>query len=88
MLLILRLLPAVPPCRLVEELVQTAHNDRINDLAFPFGFSDVFATCGIGYIRVWHLSTCRELLRISVPNLEARCVTFSTVGFSTQRALA
>ncbi len=67
-------------CRFVEELVQTAHSERVNDMAFPHEFSDVFATCGVGYIRVWHLATCRELLRISVPNLEAHCVTFSMVG--------
>ena len=65
--------------RFVEELVQTSHSEKVNDLAFPHEFSDVFATCGLGYIRVWHLATCRELLRINVPNLEAHCVSFSTV---------
>ena len=59
--------------------MQTSHSERVNDLAFPYEFSDVFATCGLGCIRIWHLTTCRELLRISVPNLEAHCVTFSTV---------
>lgn len=52
----------------------------MNDLAFPYEFSEVFATCGVGFIRIWHLASCRELLRISVPNLEAHCVTFSTVS--------
>ncbi len=41
--------------------------------------SEVFATAGMGYIRVWHLATCRELLRIAVPNLECFCVSFATV---------
>ncbi|GAX75920.1 hypothetical protein CEUSTIGMA_g3363.t1 [Chlamydomonas eustigma] len=66
--------------KLVEELVQTAHSEKVNGLAFPHEFSEVFATCGVGYIRVWHLATCRELLRISVPNLEAHCVAFSVDG--------
>lgn len=65
-----------------EELVQTSHSDKINDLSFPHEFSDVFTTCGLGSIRVWHLQTCRELLRINVPNLEAHCVAFSTDGKS------
>ena len=72
--------PSCPACRLTEELVQTAHNDKINDLAFPVEYSDVFATCGTGYIRVWHLTTCRELLRVIVPNLECHCVTFASVS--------
>ncbi len=60
--------------------MQTSHSEKVNDLAFPHEFSEVFATCGVGYIRVWHLATCRELLRISVPNLEAHCVAFSMDG--------
>jgi len=68
--------------KLTSELVQTAHDSPINDLCFPTEYSDVFATCGVGHIRVWHLGSCRELLRISVPNLEARCVIFSTDGKS------
>lgn len=66
--------------KFVEELVQTAHSEKINSLTFPAEYSEVFATCGVGYIRVWHLQSCRELLRISVPNLEAHCVTFSMVS--------
>ncbi|GLC39328.1 Cilia- and flagella-associated protein 52 [Pleodorina starrii] len=66
--------------RLKEELIQTAHADKINGLAFPHEYSEVFATCGTGFIRLWHLTTCRELLRISVPNLECHCVTFTTDG--------
>lgn len=67
---------------MTEQLVQTAHMDKVNDLAFPYEYSEVFATCGIGYIRVWHLQTCRELLRIAVPNLECHCVAFTPDGKS------
>lgn len=62
------------------ELILTSHDSKINDLSFPFEFSDVFATCGIGNIRIWHLATSRELLRISVPNLECKCVSFTDDG--------
>jgi WD40 repeat protein len=67
-------------CRFADELLQTAHSEKINALAFPHEYSEVFATAGVGCIRVWHLTTCRELLRIAVPNLECHCVTFSTVS--------
>lgn len=59
--------------------MQTAHSDKISGLAFPHQYGEVFATCSLGCIRVWHLRGCRELLRISLPNLECRCVTFAPV---------
>lgn len=68
-----------PRRRLSEELLQTSHPDRINALAFPAGYSEVFATAAPGCIRVWHLDSCRELLRISVPNLECKCLAFAVV---------
>lgn len=67
---------------LKEELVQTAHSDKINCLAFPREYSEVFATCALGCIRLWHLITCRELLRINVPNLDCHCVAFMPDGKS------
>lgn len=71
------------PCRrFSQELVQTAHADKINSLAFPVGLSDVFATSSFGCVRVWHLPTCRELLRISMPNLDCKCVAFAPDGKS------
>jgi hypothetical protein len=59
--------------------VQTAHSDKIFGLAFPASYGEVFATCSAGGIRVWHLAGCRELLRISLPNLDCKCVTFAPV---------
>ena len=68
------------PCRLSPELIQTAHSDHVNGLAFPSAYSEVFATCANGGVRVWHLDGCRELLRIALPNLECKCVAFSPVS--------
>eukprot|EP00891_Asterochloris_glomerata_P001613 jgi/Astpho2/1613/Aster-07933 len=62
------------------ELLQTAHSQKITDLAFPHLYSEVFATCSFGEIRVWHLHSRRELLRISVPNLGCTCVAFMQNG--------
>lgn len=67
-------------CRLEFELVQTAHSEKVSDLAFPAGYGEVFATASVGCIRVWHLLTCRELLRINVPNLTCNCVIFAPVS--------
>jgi hypothetical protein len=68
-------------CRFEEQTVQTAHSDKISGLAFPDQYGEVFATCSLGCIRVWHLKGCRELLRISLPNLECRCITFAPVSY-------
>lgn len=39
---------------LTPELRNTCHYDRINDVAFPFGYSDVFATASMNEIRIWN----------------------------------
>ncbi|CAD7696135.1 unnamed protein product [Ostreobium quekettii] len=65
---------AVKEMRFTSELLQTAHSDKVNDLALLGDSSDVFVTCGLGNVRLWHLDTCREVLRIRVPNLECHCV--------------
>jgi hypothetical protein len=62
------------------QLVQTAHSEAVTGLAFPAGYGEVFATASVGGIRVWHLPTCRELLRIAVPNLTCSAVIFAPVG--------
>jgi len=52
----------------------------VNDLAFPRGYSELFATCSAADIRLWHMATGSELLRIQVPNLECNCITFNPKG--------
>jgi WD40 repeat protein len=64
------------------ELRNTCHFARINDVAFPRGYSELFATCSANDIRVWHARTRNELLRIQVPNLECLCITFAPDGKS------
>jgi cilia- and flagella-associated protein 52 len=39
---------------LTPELRNTCHYDKINDVAFPIGYSDVFATCSVAEIRIWN----------------------------------
>ncbi len=60
-------------------MLQTSPPSSVHDVAFPHEYSEVFAACGLGEIRVWHLHSRRELLRISVPNLDCRCVAFMQV---------
>ena len=61
-------------------LISTAHSAPIRQIAFPAHFSEVFASCSAEQIRVWHAPTCRELLRIQVPNLVCHCLAFSASG--------
>lgn len=48
------------------ELRWSCHWDRINDVVYPTGYSELFATCSKSDIRVWNARTCTELLRIQV----------------------
>lgn len=64
------------------ELRNTCHYEKINGIAFPAGYSELFATCSINDIRVWNSSTRQELLRIEVPGLECNCVNFMSDGKS------
>ena len=66
----------------LSELVQTCHSQAVNDIAFPKGYSEVFATAGSSDVRVWHVSEARELLRVSCPNVECKCVSFMPDGGS------
>ena len=66
--------------KLQAEMLQTSPPSSVHDVAFPHAYSDVFAACGLGEIRIWHLHSRRELLRMSVPNLDCRCVAFMQVG--------
>jgi len=65
---------------LVAELKTTAHSEHINDVVFPAGYSELFATCSGSDIRVWHSGTLSELLRLQVPNQECNCIAFLPSG--------
>jgi len=67
---------------LTAELRNTCHHERINCVAFPAGYSEVFATCSVTDIRIWNASTRQELLRIQVPNMECFCLDFMRDGRS------
>uniref|UniRef100_A0A7S3LVG9 Cilia- and flagella-associated protein 52 n=1 Tax=Palpitomonas bilix TaxID=652834 RepID=A0A7S3LVG9_9EUKA len=64
------------------QLRSTCHYSRINDIAFPEGYADVFATCSMNDIRVWNSRTGVELLRINVQGVECYCITFMKDGGS------
>lgn len=65
---------------LAVDVRAVGHADRINQVAFPRGTSDLFATCSLNDIRVWQTATGKELLRISVPNKECHCIAFHPDG--------
>lgn len=63
-------------------LKSTCHYSKINDICFPQDSSDVFATASDTDIRIWNAQTCKELVRIALPNLECNCITFKKDGSS------
>lgn len=58
----------------------TCHTSVVYDLAFPHGFSKVFATASKDDVRVWSVDTLQELLRITVRNFTCSGVLFSFDG--------
>ena len=65
---------------LAAEMRSTCHFGKINAVAYPYAYSEVFATCAVEDIRVWNARTCTELLRIRVPNLDCECIAFMKDG--------
>lgn len=43
-------------------------------MTFPYKCSNIFVTCSYETIRVWHLHTSQELLRIEIPNMTCNSV--------------
>jgi WD40 repeat protein len=56
------------------------HFSKVNDICFPEGCSDLFATASDNDIRIWNIHTQQELLRVTVPNLHCRSVVFRKDG--------
>ncbi|XP_057279952.1 cilia- and flagella-associated protein 52 isoform X1 [Pezoporus wallicus] len=65
-----------------EELIAACHNEAVHDIVFPFGISDLFATCSGNDIRVWHTPENRELLRIVIPNVTCHAIEIMRDGKS------
>lgn len=55
---------------------------NLQDVAFPQGASELFATCSKGEIRVWQTLVNRELLRITVPNKVRDAAEWSTLSLA------
>jgi WD40 repeat protein len=68
--------------KLKSELRSTCHNSKINHIAYPYNYSEVFATCSFQEIRIWNAKSRQELLRIQVPNLDCHAVQFMEDGKS------
>jgi len=63
-------------------LKNTCHYSEVNDVCFPENCSSIFATASNNDIRIWNIMNCEELLKITVPNLHCKCLTFNKDGNS------
>ncbi|ORX44654.1 WD40 repeat-like protein [Piromyces finnis] len=63
-------------------LKNTCHFSEVNDVCFPENCSSIFATASNNDIRIWNILNCEELLKITVPNLHCKCLTFNKDGNS------
>ncbi|CAL9700418.1 unnamed protein product [Knipowitschia caucasica] len=64
------------------ELISTSHNSAVKDVAISSGSSELFATCSLEDIRLWHINRPKELLRITVPNMTCNSIDFMIDGHS------
>lgn len=64
------------------EMVVSCHHNKVHDIAFYSGTSNLFATCGAEDIRIWDAKRYRELLRIRKDNLICNAIEFSPDGHS------
>ncbi|CAJ1065978.1 cilia- and flagella-associated protein 52 [Xyrichtys novacula] len=64
------------------ELISTSHSSAVNDVAICFGVSELFVTCSLEDIRLWHINKPKELLHITVPNMTCNCVDVMIDGHS------
>lgn len=64
----------------VPALRGTCHYAPIHRVVFPVHCSELFLTCSLNDIRVWNAALRQELLRIQVPNLEAKAVAITAKG--------
>jgi WD40 repeat protein len=66
---------------MTASLKGTCHTGSVTGVAFPQSTSEIFASCSLaGDIRLWHVPTGNELLRIEVPNQQCLCVCFNPAG--------
>uniref|UniRef100_A0A8B9LUC0 Cilia- and flagella-associated protein 52 n=1 Tax=Astyanax mexicanus TaxID=7994 RepID=A0A8B9LUC0_ASTMX len=68
------------------ELISTSHSSAVSDTAFPYGCSELFATCSQDDIRVWRTDSCKEVLRIKVPNMTCNALGITRDGHSIYSA--
>uniref|UniRef100_A0A3B4AX48 Cilia- and flagella-associated protein 52 n=1 Tax=Periophthalmus magnuspinnatus TaxID=409849 RepID=A0A3B4AX48_9GOBI len=64
------------------ELVSTSHSSAVKDVAIAHGVSELFATCSLEDVRLWHINKPKELLRITVPNMTCNAIDFMKDGHS------
>jgi len=66
----------------VGEQIVSCHHNKVRDITFFQGTSDLFATCGDEDIRIWDAKRFREILRIREDNLVCNAIEFSPDGKS------
>lgn len=62
------------------ELIESCHHGAINTLTFPEGSSDLLLTTSTNDLRVWHIPSTKELLRVQVPTQECMCCEVTATG--------
>lgn len=62
------------------ELMLTSHASGIRQVVFANNFSQVFATAGKEFVRLWGIADQREIMRIKVANMICNALEFTPNG--------
>ena len=70
-----------------QQCFMTSLNEPVGSIAFPAGFSEIFATRAKDEIRMWNVADQKELLRIHLEEKEGQspycnCLEFASDGKS------
>lgn len=64
------------------EQKSSCHYSKINDICFPVGSSDIFATASDNDVRIWNAQLCIELVCIKVKDIQCLAIQFKKDGSS------
>ncbi|KAL3875946.1 hypothetical protein ACJMK2_033846 [Sinanodonta woodiana] len=62
------------------ELMKTCHSTAVHDICFPYGASELIATCQYEEIRIWELKGKKELRRLKVQNMTCSAIEITRDG--------
>ncbi|KAL4240132.1 Cilia- and flagella-associated protein 52 [Mactra antiquata] len=62
------------------ELIKTCHSEKVNDILFPPGTSELIVTCQKEQLRIWSVKDMKELKRHVIGNMTCNAIALTCNG--------